>query len=138
MPGRVLGLDHGTARVGVAISDPLQITAAPLTVLDRASAIDGIVELVAEYRPVTVVVGLPVTRKGAEGVSAEEARSFGDEVGRATGLPIEYVDERFTTHTAEQVMRQGGVGSRERRGKVDKVAAAVILRQYLDRTTRSM
>lgn len=129
-----MALDHGSRRVGVAMSDPLRVTASPLTVLDEASAIDDIVRLVSEYEPALIVVGLPITRAGAEGSSAVNAREFASRVVDATGLPIEFVDERFSTHTAEQALLEGGMRRRERRKRVDKVAAAVILRQYLDRT----
>ncbi len=132
MSGRVLALDHGTSRVGVAISDPLRITASPLEVLDAANAIQRIQEIVAEYRPEIVVVGLPVSLDGAENAAAIAARRFGDAVGEATGLPVEFVDERFTSHTAEKALLEGGLTRRKRRRKIDKVAAAVILRSYLD------
>jgi putative holliday junction resolvase len=70
---------------------------------------------------------------GREGASAQAARAFGDLVAQVTGIPVEYVDERFTTATAESAMLEGGVKRRDRRQNVDKVAAAVILRHYLDR-----
>ncbi len=132
MSGRVLALDHGTSRVGVAISDPLRITASPLEVLDAANAIQRIQEIVAEYRPEIVVVGLPVSLDGAENAAAIAARRFGEAVGEATGLPVEFVDERFTSSTAEKALLEGGLTRRDRRRKIDKVAAAVILRSYLD------
>lgn len=132
MSGRVLALDHGTSRVGVAISDPLRITASPLEVVDAAVALQRIQEIVSEYRPEIVVVGLPVSLDGAENAAAMAARRFGEAVGEATGLPVEFVDERFTSHTAEKALLEGGLTRRDRRRKIDKVAAAVILRSYLD------
>ena len=116
-----------------AISDALRITAGPLTVLDAASALEDIRALVSEYKPSVIVVGLPVNRSGEEGQAAQRARAFADQVAANTGVPVELVDERFTTRTAEQAMLDAGVRRRDRRRKVDKVAAAVILRHYLDR-----
>jgi putative holliday junction resolvase len=133
MPGRVLALDPGSTRIGVAISDPLQIVATPLTVLPVEELDTALRELVDTYRPVTVVVGHPVGLSGREGPAADAARAFADHVRELTGLPVELIDERFTTVTAEAAMVEGGVRRRDRRQKVDKVAAAVILRQYLDR-----
>ena len=133
-----MALDHGTVRIGVAISDALRITAGPLTVLEAATALDDIRALVDEYQPAVIVVGLPVTRSGEEGQAAERARAFADRVGELTGVPVELVDERFTTHTAEQALLEAGVRRRDRRQNVDKVAAAVILRHYLDRRENSL
>lgn len=130
-PGRVLAFDHGAVRIGVAVSDPLRITANPLTVIDAGNPLEAVEELVDEYRPDTIVVGLPVGLGGQEGSAAEAARRFGQAVADRTGIPVEYVDERFTTRTAEEALIEGGVRRRERRSTVDKVAAAVILRHYL-------
>ena len=129
----MLAFDHGTVRIGVAVSDPLRITASPLTMLDAADPLDAVDELVDEYRPDTIVVGLPIGLGGREGSAAEAARRFGRSVAERTGIPVEYVDERFTTRTAEEALIEGRVRRRERRSTVDKVAAAVILRQYLER-----
>jgi putative holliday junction resolvase len=134
IPGRVLALDPGSTRIGVAVSDPLQIVASPVAVLPADSFEDELQLLVEEYRPVKVVVGLPVGLSGREGPAAALARTFATRVAELTGLEVELVDERFTTATAEAAMLEGGVKRRKRRGNVDKVAAAVILRHYLDRS----
>lgn len=131
--GRVLAFDHGSKRIGVAVSDALRITAGPLEVIPAEGAINHVRRLVDEYRPDVIVVGLPVGLSGEEGPAAEKARRFGAEIEAAVGIVVEYVDERFTTRTAEQAMIEGGVKRRTRRQGVDKVAAAVILRQYLER-----
>lgn len=133
--GRVLALDPGARRIGVAVSDPLRITAQPLEVIDRSAGdpLQAVAQLVAAYSPELIVVGLPVGLSGREGPAAAEARRFGAEVAAATGCPVEFVDERFTTASAERALLEGGLKRRERRGKVDKVAAAIILRQYLER-----
>ena len=131
--GRVLAFDYGTVRIGVAVSDALRITAGPLEVIPTADAMNHVKRLIDVYQPSVIVVGLPIGLSGSEGRSAEEARAFGAAVEAETGIHVEYVDERFTTHTAERAMLEGGVKRRDRRRNVDKVAAAVILRNYLDR-----
>lgn len=131
--GRVLAFDPGSTRVGVAVSDPLRIVATPLKVVPVGDFERELRQLVSEYQPSTIVIGLPVGLSGREGASAQAARALGDLVAQVTGIPVEYVDERFTTATAESAMLEGGVKRRDRRQNVDKVAAAVILRHYLDR-----
>ncbi|MDX1449757.1 MAG: Holliday junction resolvase RuvX [Acidimicrobiia bacterium] len=135
--GRVLAFDPGSTRVGVAVSDPLRIVASPLEVIDRSHLEARLPGLVEEYQPAEIVVGLPVGLSGKEGRAAQEARQLGARIGEITGLPIHYVDERFTTATAEAALLEGGVKRRDRRRKVDRVAAAVILRQFLERSSGS-
>lgn len=130
---RVLGLDYGRKRVGVAISDELRIAAHALEVLPRVEALDRIVALVEEYAVSEIVVGLPTTLAGSEGHSARAARYFGAEIEAATGLSVTWVDERFSSNTAERVMLEAGVRRRSRRQTLDKVAATVILQSFLDR-----
>lgn len=131
--GRVLALDPGTRRIGVAVSDPLRIAAHPVEVVDARGSLERIADLVATYDPDVVVVGLPVGLDGREGPAAERARRLGADVAARTGREVVYVDERFTTATAERVMIEAGVRRRTRRGSVDKVAATIILEQYLGR-----
>lgn len=133
--GRVLAFDPGSKRIGVAVSDPLRIVASPLTVLDAGDPWDEITDLIDRYDPTEIVVGLPVSLSGGEGPSAERARSFGEELEERTGRSIVWVDERYTTATAEAVLIEGGVRRRERKHSVDKVAAAVILQHYLTSQT---
>jgi putative holliday junction resolvase len=135
--GRVLAFDPGSTRIGVAVSDPLRILATPLEVFPVGATDVRVRELVEEYRPTTIVVGLPLGLSGREGAAAAAARDFGRHVETLVDVPVEYVDERFTTATAEAAMLEGGVRRRDRRRNVDKVAAAVILRQFLDRIDRS-
>jgi putative holliday junction resolvase len=131
--GRVLGLDHGSRRVGVAVSDALRITAQPLEVVPRTRAINRVKEIVDEYGIAEIVVGLPTSLNGNEGPPAAAARAFGDEIALATGMEVAYVDERFTTVTAEKVMLEAGAKRQVRRDSLDKVAAAIILQTFLDR-----
>jgi putative Holliday junction resolvase len=132
--GRILALDPGTRRVGVAVSDPLGITAQPHGVLDARDPLlmELIAHLGAELDVERIVVGLPVSLNGTEGPAAVAARQFADAVGEATGLPVELADERFTSVMAERVLVQAGLSGRRRRAVRDRVAAAVMLQAYLD------
>lgn len=129
---RALAVDWGTKRVGLALSDPLRIGATPHSVVDREKAIEVIKALVAEQDVDTIVVGLPTGLSGAEGSSADNARNLGDELRRHTGVEVILRDERFTSRMAESALLESGMKRRERREAVDKVAAALILQDYLD------
>lgn len=132
---RALGLDIGSVRVGVAISDPSGTVASPLAVLDARKTLEDPAELraiVDENRVDLLVVGLPVTMAGEEGPQARAVREAAESLGRSLGLPVVFVDERLSTAAAAAAMRAGGVRSRKQRGQVDKVAAAVLLQAYLD------
>lgn len=131
--GRVLAIDPGTVRVGLAISDPLRITAQPLEVVPADEAVGRIEALCAELEIDQIVLGLPLTESGSTGQAAARARALGREVATATGLPIEEIDERYTSRLAENAMIEGGARRRTRRRNLDKIAAAMILRSYLER-----
>ena len=133
-PGRVLALDPGTRRVGVAVSDPLGITAQPHSVLDAEDPdlMGQIVRLGADLGVERIVVGLPVSLNGTEGPAAATARTFAAAVAGATGLPVDLADERFTSVSAERVLVAAGLSGRRRRAVRDRVAAAVLLQAYLD------
>lgn len=131
--GRVLAIDPGTVRVGLAISDPLRITAQPLEVVPAEEAAERVAVLCADMGVDEIVVGLPVTERGTEGESAARARAFADEIEAAVDVPVVRLDERYTSRIAESALLEGGVRRASRRGRVDKVAAAVLLRGYLDR-----
>jgi putative Holliday junction resolvase len=132
--GRILALDPGTKRVGVAVSDPLHLTAQPHGALDAtAEDLDvGLKEMVEELDVERIVVGLPVGLSGEEGAAARAARAFAARVAAATGLPVELHDERFSTTTAERALLEAGMRRRRRRETRDRVAAAVFLQAYLD------
>jgi putative Holliday junction resolvase len=121
----------------VAVSDALRIVATPLEVIAVGDFEHRLPALIEQYDPAEIVVGLPVGLSGREGPAAESARKFGDRVTEMTGVAVTYVDERFTTATATSAMIEGGAKRRVRRDNVDKVAAAVILRHFLDRPTSS-
>jgi putative Holliday junction resolvase len=129
---RILGVDYGSKRVGLAISDGLGMTASPLDVVARGAVVEYATNLSKETELGKIVVGLPTSLGGAEGTTAEAARKLGAELGEATGLPVHFHDERFTSRMAESSLLESGMKRRERRSKVDKVAAALILQDYLD------
>jgi putative holliday junction resolvase len=129
---RILGVDYGSVRVGIAVSDPLGLTAQPLEVVATRESLLRITRLADQYDVDEIVVGLPTGLSGREGPAAVAARRFAGQVEDSTGRRVVMVDERFTTHTAQQAFRQAGGRGRDMRGVVDKVAAAVILQHYLD------
>jgi len=132
--GRVLALDFGTRRVGVAVSDPLGISAQPHSVLDGTDpGLMGIIgRLAGDLGVERIVVGLPLSLDGSEGPAAAAARRFAAEVAASTGLPVNLLDERFTTVSAERVLVEAGLTGRRRRVVRDRVAATVLLQSYLD------
>ena len=131
---RVLALDPGSRRIGVALSDPLRIAAHPFAVLDAGDddLMGQIRDLAAEQEVAEIVVGLPIGLRGGEGPAAEAAREFAARVAEATGLPVVLQDERFSTVTAERVLLEAGVRRDKRKQARDRVAAAVFLQAYLD------
>ena len=139
---RALGLDLGSRRIGVAVSDRSGTIATPLTVVVRAKrrAEDHrrIAALVADEEAEILVVGLPLSLDGSMGPAARAAANEAEQLASVVGVPVETVDERLTTVTAEGALRQAGVKGQSRRQVVDKVAAAVLLQAWLDRRrTRS-
>jgi putative Holliday junction resolvase len=132
---RVIGLDVGDKTVGIAISDELGLTAQGLPTLRRARLVADLahVQGVAEEHSATrITVGLPLNMNGTEGPRGAASRKFGDALGKLTGLPIEYWDERLTTAQAERVLLEADVSRRKRRLVIDKLAAQVILQGWLD------
>jgi putative holliday junction resolvase len=134
--GRVMGVDVGTARVGLALSDPTGTLASPLETLRRAknlSDVDRLAALVVEHEVAEVVVGEPVHLSGASGASAEDARNYAQELAdRIPDVPVNLIDERLSTVTAASHLREGGIDSRKQRPVIDQAAAVVILQQFLD------
>ncbi len=131
--GRILALDVGDRRIGVAVSDALGITAQPLCVVERVGwgpDARRIESLAAEHNTRTILCGLPLNMDGTPGQQAEKVKAFAQVLEKA-GLNVVFWDERLTTVTAERVLIEGGLRREERRGVVDKTAAAVILQAYL-------
>ena len=135
MSGRALGLDPGQRRIGVAVSDPSRTIASPVRFIDTKTddVAETLRDICDEYEVTLVVIGLPIGLNGSEGPAAGLARAFAETVSDATGLVVEFQDERFTTRTAEAALIEGGMRRRARKDKRDQVAAAVMLQSYLDR-----
>ncbi len=132
---RLLGLDIGEARVGVAVSDPGRTIASPLAVLDArmlARSISPLKELVEEYEAGGLVVGLPLGMGGSEGPQAAHVRDVATRYARELQLPVTFADERLSSKSASRAMSGGGVSTKRQRGRLDMVAAAIILQTYLD------
>ncbi len=134
--GRVLGVDVGTVRVGLALSDATGTLASPLETLRRAknrSDLDRLASLVVEHEVTEVVVGEPVHLSGASGASAQDAADYAQELAdRIPDVPVILIDERLSTVTAASHLREGGLDSRKQRPVIDQAAAVVILQQFLD------
>ena len=134
--GRVLGIDWGEVRIGLALSDETQTLATPLDTLVRRAGkrfpMNRLLELVSTHSPVGLVVGLPLTLEGIEAASAAAAREVASAVSGRTGLPFELWDERMTTALALGTIRAQGGSTRGRKGEVDALAASVLLQHFLD------
>ena len=138
-PGRALGVDYGTKRVGIAVSDALGIAATAIEVIEESDP--GIaarrVAAIAKDRGVkTLVVGIPVNMDGSDHDSLPKVQAFAAMCARMSGLPVEYVDERLTTRQAERHLWEAGLAQKGRKARVDKVAAALLLQQWLDSRPR--
>jgi putative holliday junction resolvase len=135
---RILGIDYGERRVGLALSDPLALTAQPLPTLERRRGkrppVAPIARLIDEHQVSAIVVGLPLTPAGEESEWTGEVRAFGSALSQRTGLPVSYLDERMTSARAERTVRSLGLSKRQReeKGRVDAAAAVLILQAFLD------
>jgi putative Holliday junction resolvase len=137
--GRVLALDFGSHRIGVAVSDPLGITAQQLSAIRRVGDrrdIEAIAAVAGEYGVETVLIGLPLLSGGTEGTQAAKARAFAAKVHDRLGLPVVTWDERFTTVQAERHLIESGVRREKRKEIRDSLAAALLLQSALDARNR--
>ena len=134
--GRLLAVDWGEIRFGLALSDESQTLASPLDTLVRRAGkrfpMPRFLELVGAHAPVGIVVGLPLESTGDEGESAGAAREMADAIARRSGLPLELWDERMSTARALSAIQEQGGSTRGRRADVDALAAAVMLQNFLD------
>jgi putative Holliday junction resolvase len=134
--GRILGVDWGELRIGLALSDESQVLATPLETLHRREGkrfpMPRFLELIALHNPVGLVVGLPLSLEGTEGDSATAAREVAETVARRTGLPLEMWDERMSTARALAAIWEQGGSTRGRKADVDALAAAILLQHFLD------
>lgn len=134
---RILGLDLGDKRIGVAMSDPMGWTAQGLEVITSKGSIDAdiakIKEYVERYEVEKIIVGLPLNMDGSSGPRAEKARAFADRMGKKLKVAVEMTDERLTTVAAQKLLIEADLSRAKRRKVIDKMAAALILQSYLDK-----
>lgn len=138
---RLLGIDYGERRIGVAVSDPLAITAQGVSVIERGESVKKDLELIQKiihnYEVDGIVLGLPKNMNGTEGPAAEKARNFGKLLEEKSSLKVIYWDERLSTSSAQRVLIDADISRRKRKANVDMLAAVIILQNYLDsRATR--
>jgi putative holliday junction resolvase len=132
---RILAIDPGTVRLGLALSDPSGKIAQPLSVLARRSEAEDLktlTELVERHEVGLIVIGLPRLMDGRIDTAAKEAQTFGGRVAQATGRPVAYWDERLTSVAAERFLIEQGKRRSKRRQEIDRVAATLLLQGYLD------
>lgn len=137
--GALLGLDFGTKRMGVAVSNSDQTVAVPVEtwqVRDPAQNLKHLRELIADYRAVGLVLGLPIRTNGEEGTAAAAVREFGRWIASKTNMPLVYVDERYSSAEAELRIWSRGESPTNRKRPLDSLAAQVILQSYLDEPSR--
>jgi putative holliday junction resolvase len=137
---RILGLDIGSKRIGVAVSDELGFTAQglrTLTFTDENTVLESIKKIAQEYQVTEIVVGLPYNMDGTEGRQAEKVRSIMAAIEQSVELPVVEWDERLSTVAAERVLLEADMSRSKRRKVIDKIAAVIILQGYLDRRRRS-
>lgn len=138
-PGRIGGIDYGTVRIGLAVSDPDRTMASPLEIYARRNAaLDEkyFQQLAQEERIVLWVVGLPVHLDGRESQKSQESRRFGKWLGEVTALPVEFFDERFSSVQAEEILQAAELTRKRRKERIDKLAAQIMLTAYLESRTK--
>jgi putative Holliday junction resolvase len=136
-----MAIDYGAKAIGVAISDELVLTARPLTTIRReklkyTKVVEQVRDLVAENDVATLVIGLPLNMDGTRGAAVERVENFISDLRQNISIPIVTVDERLTSREADQILREMGVSSRERRARSDEYAATIILQDYIDEQRR--
>lgn len=132
---RVLALDVGERRIGVALGDPLGITAAPVTAIERTnlpSDIEAVLDMAAEHEVSEIVVGLPLSLSGRAGPQAGRVQAFVRHLAQRSAIPVVCTDERYSTVEAERRLRESGVQPSRDRKRLDAASAALILQAYLD------
>jgi putative pre-16S rRNA nuclease len=132
---RVLALDLGKKRIGLALSDELGVTAQGLETLQRTNIREDLArisKLASEKHVSLILMGNPLHMSGREGRQAEYARDFGERLGAASGIPVKFWDERLTTVAAQRVLRESGISIEKRAKAVDRLAAVILLESYLD------
>lgn len=134
--GRVLAVDYGEKRIGLAISDEMEITASPLMTLVKRSEEEAscqIAQLVSQFQVSKIVIGLPRRTDGKEGEMERKVKAFAEKLRGKVKVPIVLFDERFTTRIAEQILLEADLSRQKRKRVRDRLAAVILLRSYLDR-----
>jgi len=130
---RIMGVDYGDSRIGVALSDPLGIMATPLTIVSRIREdkdIFALLDIAADNDVTRIIIGLPISMDGSMGPQAEKVKAFAAELARNTDIPIEFKDERLSTVVAKDLVQKAR--KTDRKTRYDAAAAALILQSYLD------
>ena len=133
---KILALDIGTVRIGIATSDIMEIIASAYEVYKRKNPnedLQHVAKIVQDLSVGEIVIGLPLKMDGTEGQSVEMARQFGEKLAELVSVPVVYQDERLSTVSAERILIESGVRREKRKGKIDSIAATIILQTYLDK-----
>ena len=137
---RVMALDIGKVRCGIAISDPQERVASPVCVLPTQEVLANAApfrRIVEDWEPELLLSGLPYTLSGEEGPQAAEIRRMAGQIAQALGLPVEFTDERLSSSEAKRSLREKGMSEKEMRGKIDMIAASLFLQAWLDSRNRA-
>ena len=139
---RILALDFGERRIGVALSDPLGMLASPLTTIERATsdtdaAIDAVLALAAEHDAAEILVGIPYLMSGRVGAQARITLDFAQALAQRTTIPVTHADERLSSVQADRLLAQSGTSHTHDKSRTDSAAAAIILQSYLDANAHS-
>ena len=135
LPCRVMGLDVGSKTIGVAVSDPLGITAQGLPTIRRTNKradFARLAEIIAEYQVCEIIVGYPLRLSGAEGAQSEKMQIFAEELRKKSGLPVHLWDERLTSSQANRILRDADLSIKKRGEAVDRMAAVLILQSWME------
>ena len=133
--GRLLGIDHGDKRIGLALSDPIPLIASPLktiVVSNQTEAIRAISSIIEEFDITIVVIGLPIGMKGNSTAQTEHVIKFAEEL-KKTEIEVVFQDERLTSHSAKKSYQEDGVNLKGKKELIDETAAAILLQQYIDK-----
>ncbi len=134
---RIMGIDYGHVRIGIALSDPSHTIARPYEVIaNNANTFDELNKIIQKESVCLIVLGLPLNLSGEYTQKTREVQAFADILAQQTSLPIEFLDERYTSAEALDIARQYGMSERQARGKLDKIAAAIILSQFLKKQSK--
>ncbi len=131
-----LAVDYGSKRIGLAVGDTETRLAVPLSTIEASGGVTAdaraVLNLIADYEAEEVVIGLPLNMHGTEGEQAKVSRRFGDELSRLSGKPVHYWDERLSSIEAKELLEQTDLTTKKRKARLDRVAAQVILQEFLD------